>query len=113
MNFAALGNQLPDNSVVWNGFGNPTTINLNNLTGDTITPESPVLEAMAKLMQGLYQLQQETNAVRATQKKPAIDIVERKVEVSANGNPLYIYSLNVEINAVAALNNVVPVDEEA
>lgn len=113
MNLNDLGAKLPELTITWRGFGQPTLIDLNRLTGDEVTPESPCLEPVVKLLEGLFQLQQTMNAERMEQDKPALHVIARTVEVSANNNPMYVYTLNVEINAQAALNNLVDPTEEA
>ncbi|BAU09701.1 hypothetical protein LEP3755_01740 [Leptolyngbya sp. NIES-3755] len=107
MNLAELGAKLPDQTIQWRGFGSPTLIDLNALTGEVITPESVFLESIAKLLEGIFQLQVDVNADRAAENKPPIAFVDRDVEVSATGNPVYVYTVRVEVNTQGALNNLV------
>lgn len=111
LNLNDLGEHLPLDSVTWQGFGLPVMVNLNLVAGDDLTIESPCIEPIAKLLEGLYALQLSINTQRALASQPPIALVDRKVETSANGNPLFFYSLSIEINPQDALNSILnPLD---
>lgn len=107
LNLASLGQHLPDQSITWAGFGLPVVANLNNISGDELTPESICLEPVAKLLEGLLQLQTKINSERTAANLPKIDVVSRRIEVSADGNPIFAYTLSLEVNPQDALNSVV------
>ena len=104
VNFSQLGNKLPDESVVWGGFGLPLTVNANRVTGDAVTPETFIGETMAKLLEAAWQAQKELNQQRELAGLPPVDVVRRSVVVE-DENPIFIYSLVARVDPSAALNN--------
>lgn len=106
MNLIELGANLPTPLVNWRGFGNPTMIDLNALTGDEVTPESSVFEPVVKLVDAVFQLQQEKNAERIAEDKEPIEFIDRTLETEG-GKLHYVYTIKVEINAQTALNSIV------
>lgn len=106
MNLAQLTAKLPADSIVWAGFGQPTEINLNVVTGDEVTPESNALESLIKLLDAAFRTQNDLNVERARDGLPALNMVGRDVSVDDNGNPVFTYSLSAKIDSNAALNNV-------
>lgn len=101
-----VADNLPAESIVWAGFGTPTEINLNAVTGDEITPESTALEPLIKLLNAAYKAQIGLNEQRDRDGLPALDMVKRAVTVDDNDNPVFTYSLSAKIDSAAALNNV-------
>lgn len=106
MNIQAIADKLADESIVWAGFGQPTQVNLNLVTGDEVTPESSALEPLIKLLNAAYLAQVDLNVERARDGLPALNMVGRDVSVDDNGNPVFTYSLSAKIDSNAALNNV-------
>ncbi len=104
MNFAQLGEKLPAEAVVWGGFGLPLTINANRVTGDSVTPETNVLETYAKLLEAAVQFQAELNQQRSLSGLPPVAIVAKTIGAE-DGNPTFTYSLKVTIAAGTALDN--------
>jgi hypothetical protein len=107
LNFASLQQFLPDESIRWDGFGAPVYINLNQLVDDSnLTPESLILESFGRLLDALVAVQNSVNAARSTASPPLspINLVEKSIS-SHNGNPVYQWAFQVEIEASASLNN--------
>ncbi|PSB20556.1 hypothetical protein C7B65_06525 [Phormidesmis priestleyi ULC007] len=112
MNIAGLSQNLPDEAITWAGFGEPVRLNFTLLSGESLTPESSALEAMTKLLNGLYQQQIELNQVRAQTGLAPIAVVTRTVDTNADGNPIVTLALSLEIDLNASLNNLIdPTDE--
>lgn len=104
MNFAELAQKLPENATSWGGFGEPLIINTNNLTGDTVTPESNVLETYAKLLEAAIVFQNELNEQRTLAGLPPVAIVAKTIG-QEGGNPTFTYTFKVTIASGTALNN--------
>ncbi|KAM3091749.1 hypothetical protein ACKFKF_32660 [Phormidesmis sp. 146-12] len=107
INFAGLDQVLPDETMTWRGFGEPVMLNLNRLTGDALTPESSVIEAMGKLLNSLHQLQTQLNEQRQQADQPLLTSFSKVVTVNANGNPIVKLGIELEIDLEASLNNLV------
>jgi hypothetical protein len=112
LNFAQLGEKLPVESVRWAGFGSPLTLNANSITEDSVTPETGVLETLAKLLEAAYQAQEAMNMQRELAGQERLTIVRRTV-ITDNDTPIFNYTLEVEIDIQAALNNLVDPSAEA
>jgi len=106
-NFATLQEVLPDESIRWDGFGTPVFINLNRLVDDSnLTPESLILESFGRLLDALVAIQNNINASRVMANPPLspINLIEKSIS-SHNGNPVYQWAFQIEIEASASLNN--------
>lgn len=108
LNFANLLSKLPEDSIVWAGFGLPVQMNANAITGDTLTPESNPLETLARLLDALVQVESDVNAARAaaTPALSPVNFVSKSIAVNG-ANPVYEWTLRIEVNASASLNNIV------
>jgi hypothetical protein len=105
--FASLQQLLPNESISWAGFGTPVFININRLVDDAnLTPEALVLEAFGRLLDALAAMQSDINAARSSANPPQspINVIEKSIS-SHNGNPVYQWAFQVEIEASASLNN--------
>jgi hypothetical protein len=104
--FAALTESMPPEALRWEGFSTPLFLNLNAITGDELTPESSPLEALGRLLDALHQLQNQINQTRATQfpPLPPIQLVTKMIDGNANGNPVFSWTLSIEVDAAQSLN---------
>lgn len=112
LNFSQLSQKLPENTTSWAGFGEPLIINTNTLTGDAVTPETGVLETLAKLLEAAYNAQQEINTQRELAGESTFSIVRRTVVVE-NDTPVFNYTLEVRVDIQSALNNLLDPSAEA
>jgi hypothetical protein len=74
---------------------------------ESLTPESSALEAMTKLLNGLYQLQMQTNQTRAQGGLEPITVIARTVDTNSDGNPVVNLGISLEIDLNASLNNLI------
>lgn len=107
--FATLQQYLPPESLRWEGFGTPVTLNLSAIAGDAeLTPESLVLEVYGRLLDALAAIQASLNESRET----PINVVQKSV-AAQGGNPVFQWAFRLEIDGSSALNNVVNPLEQA
>ena len=107
LDFASLQQFLPDESLRWEGYGTPVFININRLVDDIgLTPEALVLESFGRLLDALAAVQSSINASRSSANPPLspINVIEKSIS-SHNGNPVYQWAFQIEIEASASLNN--------
>lgn len=104
LNFAKLAEKLPVESTLWPGFGAPLSLNANRITGDSVTPETGVLETLAKLLEATYQAQADINTQRALAGQEPITLIRRSVIVD-DDTPIFNYTLEVRVDIESALNN--------
>lgn len=112
LNFQQIAEKLPVESTLWPGFGSPLTLNANRITGDSVTPETGVLETLAKLLEAAYQAQKDINTQRELAGQSTIAIVRRTVIVE-DDTPVFNYTLEVRVDTQAALNNLLDPSAEA
>lgn len=107
LTFDRLSEKLPEESIRFPGA--IMTIDVANLTGDNLDPTASVIEAYARLLQGLLDLQTTINEERVTANPPLtpVNLISRSVGLSTTGNPQYTYSVNFEFNNTDIFNNVV------
>ena len=107
MNIAGLSQALPDETITWRGFGEPVMLDFSRLSGEALTPESSALEAMVKLLSGLYQQQKQVNQVRFQTGLAPILVVTRTVDTNPDGNPVVNFGISLEIDLNASLSNLI------
>lgn len=107
LSIAGLTQKLPDEAITWAGFGEPVRMNISLLTGEALTPESSALELIIKLLSGLYQLQTAVNITRLAAALEPITLVTRMVDGGVSGNPVISFTVAVEIDLNASLNNLI------
>jgi hypothetical protein len=101
LDFATLQRKLPDESIVWGGFGTPINANLSAISGDEeLTPESLVLETYGRLLDALLAVQNDINASRES----PINLIQKTV-LAQQGNPVFQWTVRIEVAASSSLDN--------
>lgn len=101
LDIATLQQNLPDESIVWGGFGTPVMANLSAISGDAeLTPESLLLETYGRLLDALVAVQSSINESREN----PINVIQKTV-LAQQGNPVYQWTVRIEVEASTSLNN--------
>lgn len=107
LTYAALADKLPPGAVEFVG-NNQLKLNISQLTGDTLTTDSSLIEGIVKLMQSLAILTNSVNDARgdANPPLPPINFCSQDL-VGTPDQPEFEFTVRVAVNTAQFVNNLV------
>jgi hypothetical protein len=103
--YSDLALALPSDSVEYVG-ANQLKLNLTQVQGEEITPDSSIVEGIAKLLDGLTSLTNTINQERLDDELDTIQYVSKHL-VGSPDKPMYEYKVLIKINPESFIENLV------
>jgi hypothetical protein len=105
--YSAIAAYLPASSLEFVG-NNQVKFNLNQITGDSLTPDASAIKGTLKILEALAQLTIAINTARATANPPLppIELCEKHLAGTVDA-PTFQYVVVVGIDPQSFINNVV------
>lgn len=113
MKYSNLVKYLPANSIDSGVSPQRFKLDLNNLTASNLTLESSIVRGLARYLQAVYDYCEATNKDRESKNLSPINLIHKDVKKSETGNPIYEYTISVEVNSSLTFDGVIDPATEA
>lgn len=106
MKFSELAKYMPASTIEAAANGQ-LRLNLGTLTKNTLTLDSSIIESVGKILQAAHEYTSVVNQKKAENNLAPILFVNKLVRVSENNNPVYVFTVEIEINSAATYDAVI------
>ena len=107
MKYSGLIKHLPANSIDAGLSPQRFKLDLNALTSNNLSLDSSIIEGLVRYLQGVYDFSEATNQQREIAGSPKIDLITKNIRISEKGNPIYEYTVSIEVNSSATFDGVI------
>ena len=113
MKYSNLVKYLPANSIDPGTTPQRIKLDLNNLTASNLTMDSSIIRGLARYLQAVYDYSEAINKDRESKNLLPINLIHKDIKKSEKGNPIYEYTISVEVNSSTTFDGAIDPAAEA